>query len=145
MDQAVSLRDITADTVLAICDLELREDQQQFVAPNAVSIAQAHFRPEAHFQAIYAGETPVGFLMWRAEENGCFLWRFMIDRRHQMNGYGRAALALLFARLRAEGCGRITTTYLMGESGPRDFYIALGFKDTGETRPNGERYAARSL
>ena len=33
------------------------------MANNAVSLAQAHFTPEAWYRAIYAGETPVGFMM----------------------------------------------------------------------------------
>ena len=94
----VTLREITADTVRAICALETNEYQKDFVSPNAVSIAQAHFAPSALFRAVYAGETPVGFLMWRPEDGGsvCYLWRLMIDRHHQSRGYGRAAMALLF-------------------------------------------------
>ena len=42
----VSLREITADTVLAIVRLEVAEAQKGFVAPNAISLAQALFAPE---------------------------------------------------------------------------------------------------
>ena len=63
-DARVTLRDITAATVRAICDLETKEAQKGFVAPNAVSIAQAHFEPAARFKAVYADETPVSFAMW---------------------------------------------------------------------------------
>jgi diamine N-acetyltransferase len=101
----VSLRDITAETVRAICDLEPHAAQSGFVAPNAVSIAQAHFNPVAVFRAIYADEEPVGFIMWRPENDGasCFLWRFMGDGRHQGKGYGREAIALWLEGLRQEG------------------------------------------
>ena len=47
-----------------ILDLNVGENQTEFVTPNSVSIAQAHFEPEhAWFRAIYADETPVGFVM----------------------------------------------------------------------------------
>jgi diamine N-acetyltransferase len=143
----VSLRQITADTVRAICALETNEDQKGFVAPNAVSIAQAHFAPSAQFRAVYADETPVGFIMWRPGdgEGECFLWRFMIDRRHQAKGYGRAALAFLLQSLRSEGVKRIRTSYVADDAGPRDFYVALGFRETGGRLSNGERLADMTL
>jgi diamine N-acetyltransferase len=52
----VTLREVTADTVRAICRLQVGPGQEQLVAPNAVSIAQAHFEPKAWFRAVYAGE-----------------------------------------------------------------------------------------
>jgi diamine N-acetyltransferase len=143
----VTLREITANTVLAICDLETNEHQSDFVAPNAVSIAQAHFAPPARFRAVYAGETPVGFIMWRPADDAsvCYLWRFMIDRHHQEKGYGRAALALLMTSARTDGFKRMLTSYVVGDAGPREFYIKLGFGDTGESRPNGERLMDMAL
>jgi diamine N-acetyltransferase len=59
----VSLQEITKETVRAICRLQVGPGQDRFVAPNAVSIAQAHFEPKAWFRAIHAGEEPVGFVM----------------------------------------------------------------------------------
>ncbi len=137
---ALSLREITAETVRAICALETREDQAGFVAPNAVSIAQAYFNSAARFCAVYADETPIGFIMWRpaSEPGACFLWRFMIDRRHQGQGHGRAALRLWLRDMKIQGISRVETSYVAGEAGPRDFYRALGFAETGERKPNGE-------
>lgn len=137
----VSLREITAETVRAICELEPLEAQSQYVAPNALSIAQAHFNPLAVFRAIYADEAPVGFIMWRPEEDsaGCFLWRFMIDGRHQGKGYGRNAIALWLKSLPALGYTLARLSYLPGDAGPHGFYLAQGFKDTGEQRANGEK------
>jgi hypothetical protein len=37
---AVSLREVTADTVRSICALQTTEEQKRFVAPNALSIAR---------------------------------------------------------------------------------------------------------
>lgn len=138
--RGVSLREITADTVRAICALEPHDDQKGFVAPNAVSIAQAYFNRAAEFRAVYAGETAVGFIMWRPGEAGdaCVLWRFMIDKGGQGKGYGRAALRLWFESLRLRGIGTVRTSYVAGDAGPRGFYLAQGFRDTGERLSNGE-------
>jgi diamine N-acetyltransferase len=57
------LREVSAETVRIIYQLEVSEAQKHFIAPNSVSIAQAYFEPKAWFSAIYADETPVGFLM----------------------------------------------------------------------------------
>jgi len=94
---AVSLREVTAETVRAICSLEVSPEQRGYVAPNAVSIAQAHFEPRAWFRAVYAGEQPVGFVMLHddPEKREYYLWRFMIGAEHQGKGYGRAALDLV--------------------------------------------------
>ena len=105
----VTLREITADTVRTICALRVATAQERLVAPNAVSIAQAHFEPAAWFRAIYAGETPVGFAMLfdstRAvapeHADTCHLWRFMIAEQHQHLGYGGAALRLLIEAVKA--------------------------------------------
>lgn len=86
---AITLREITADTVVAVCTLDAGDDRTQ-VAPNAVSIAQAYFSRAAWFRAIYDDEAPVGFLMLydptlvpQPEEPHFFLWRLMIDKAHQ--------------------------------------------------------------
>ncbi|MEN9628781.1 MAG: hypothetical protein RJA10_2008, partial [Pseudomonadota bacterium] len=93
----VSLREVTAQTVRAIC--KLVADPPGYVAPNSVSIAQAHFHPEAWFRAVYAGDEPVGFVMLEDSallpqppaEHTVFLWRFMIDAPRKGQGLGRAA------------------------------------------------------
>jgi len=59
----VSLREVTAETVRAVCALDVSPDQRGYIAPNAVSIAQAHFEPKSWFRAVYVDDTPVGFAM----------------------------------------------------------------------------------
>ncbi|KUL96547.1 hypothetical protein DK26_07175 [Bosea sp. WAO] len=146
-ETTVSLQEVTAETVRTICELAPHGAQSGFVAPNAVSIAQAHFNPAAVFRAIYADEEPVGFIMWRPGDDGasCFLWRFMIDGRHQGRGYGREAIALWLKVLPSQGYRLAQTSYVPGDGGPHGFYLAQGFVDTGETRANGERVMELAL
>ena len=136
MDGAeITLREITADTVRAICALEVAPEQRGFVAPNAVSIAQAHFEPRAWFRAVYADEEPVGFamLLENTDDHEYYLWRFMIAAEHQGKGYGRHALDLVVERVRGlPGATELRTSYVPGQAGPRGFYLRYGFEETGE-------------
>jgi diamine N-acetyltransferase len=131
----VSLREVTAETVRKICYLDVREDQRHCVAPNSHSIAQAYFEPHAWFRAIYADETPVGFLMIydNAEEAEYFLWRFMIDARYQKMGFGKRAMDLILAHVRTRpNAHELKLSCHPGEDGPEGFYRKYGFSLTGE-------------
>lgn len=130
----VTLHEINQDTVIPICKLAVSESQSQFVAPNAISIAQAHFEPKAWFRAIYAGDTPVGFAQMYIdpEKPEYYLWRFMIDVKHQGKGYGRDALRLLIEHVRSLGGKELALSYVPKEGNPAPFYLKLGFFETGE-------------
>lgn len=140
MTVEVSLREITGDTVRDICRLQVGPGQDRFVAPNAVSIAQAHFEPRAWFRAICAGEEPVGFIMLYEDQDKpeYFLWRLMIAAEHQRKGYGWRALELLVERVCGlPGATELGTSYVPAEGGPEAFYKRFGFVETGEV-DNGE-------
>ena len=133
----VSFREITEETVVPICKLSdtLSESQRRMVAPNAISIAQAHFNPYAWFRAIYADETPVGFIMLydNPEEPEYFLWRFMIAGPYQGMGFGERAIELLIDYVRTRpGAKELKVSCGEGEASPEGFYAKLGFKRTGE-------------
>jgi HAD superfamily hydrolase (TIGR01484 family) len=142
----VSLRAITPENARAICRLSVREDQRHLVATNAESLAQAYAHPEAWPRAIYAGETPVGFLMLEDrtqpplseahDEVG--LWRFMIDAAFQGLGFGTAALRLAIAQARTRpGVRRMLLSYVPDDRGAGAFYGREGFRETG-TVDDGE-------
>lgn len=143
----VELREITAATVRTICGLEVAEEQRENVAPVAISIAQAHFEPRATFRAIYAGNEPVGFILWREDDkpDTAYLWRFMIDRRHQGKGYGRAALEQTFAMLKTRGVARLSTSVVRGEHSPLGFYLSAGFIEANEVTSSGEWLLRKNL
>jgi len=133
----VSLREITADTVRAVCWLSdtLSAGQQKMVAPNAVSIAQAHFEPNAWFRAVYADDTPVGFIMLYddGEKEHVYLWRFMIAGPYQGCGFGRRALELAIEHAKSRPNVRaMNASYVPTESGAGPFYEKLGSQPTGE-------------
>jgi len=140
-DEKIMLREITRDTVRAICDLKVSKEQEKFVAANSVSIAEAYFSNEAWFRAIYADETPVGFVMlYEAPEKGPYgIWRFMIDQRYQGIGYGRKAMGLVVQHVTDKSnVKELLTSCHEGKGSPKGFYEKTGFKDTGRKTSNGE-------
>ncbi len=131
----VTLREVTKDTLDDILELKVKPEQRQFVADNAVSIAEAHFEEKAWFRAIYADETPVGFLMLYddPEATDYYLWRFMIDARYQRLGYGDRALQLLIDYVRSRpDATELLVSYVPAEGSPEPFYRRAGFVDTGQ-------------
>ena len=143
----LQLREVTKDTVRAVCALEVRDEQKDYVASNALSIAQAHFEPSAVFRAVYLSEQPIGFVQWReAETPGTvILWRLMIDRRHQAGGHGRDALALALAQMKSSGFATVETSVILGPESPLNFYSSQNFEEVGRTTPNGEWLLRRNL
>ena len=135
MAEPVTLREIDAATVRAVCALSVSDAQRRFVAPNAVSLAEAHFNDHAWFRAVYRGDRPVGFVMLEDDPSSddVFLWRFMIDAAEQGAGVGRRALELVVDHVRARpGAVKLSTTVVEGDGGPRGFYERAGFVSTGE-------------
>jgi GNAT superfamily N-acetyltransferase len=132
----VTLREIDADNVRAITRLAVAPHQRAFVAPNAISLAQYAFAASAWTRAVYADDTPVGYVLLADEEGEAyryFLWRLMIDRRYQGMGFGEAAMELIVEHVRSQpGAVGLATSYVPLAGGPGEFYHRLGFVDTGQ-------------
>lgn len=145
----VTLREITQENLENILALKVTDEQEKFVASNARSLAQAHFYPEvAWFRAIYADETPVGFVMLEDDpvKASYFLWRFMIDARFQKYGFGRRALELLIEHVKTRpGAKVLLTSCVPGEGSPGAFYQKQGFAYTGEMDGDEELMMQREL
>lgn len=146
----IQLRAVTRQNFDAITDLQLLDHQRSYIASNSYSIAQASFYPHMQARAIYAGEELVGFLMYvdlelEGHPNEFGVWRLMIDSRHQGKGYGRKALLLALAEMRARGGVRkIWISYLPDNALARGLYASLGFVET-EIDEDGEMNAVLEL
>jgi diamine N-acetyltransferase len=139
----VSLRLITAQTVRSVCSLTVAKDQESFVAPNAVSLAQALFAPQAWYRAIYLAEQPVGFVVFedesllptRREVPEVRLWRFMVDARFQGQGVGNAALLQVIEHIRGKDLFSVlATSYVLCPGCAEQFYLGLGFRRTSRVK-----------
>jgi diamine N-acetyltransferase len=147
----IRLAEVTRETVAAVCKLDAGDGGKQ-VAPNAVSIAQAHFQGEAWFRAVCDDEVLVGFVMLydptlveSPDEPDFFLWRLMIDRSHQGKGYGRAAVEALVEHVRTRpGARRLLVSHVKGADRLSRFYQSLGFLYNGG-EDGGELVMERAL
>ncbi len=98
-------------------------------------ISQTHFSEDAWFRAIYADETPVGFLMLsdQPDKGEYYLWRFMVDARYQGQGYGRRTLELLIDHVNTRpNAKELFLSHVPGTGSPEGFYRKLGFEHTGD-------------
>jgi len=139
-EYTISLREVTPTTLGDILKLSVAPEQLENVATNAVSIAQAHFHPEAWFRGVYAGETPVGFVMledWSlvpgsSPDLPVVLWRFMIDKGQQGKGHGKKALSLIVEHVtKRTALDHFLTSCVEGPNTPKPFYLNFGFVETG--------------
>ena len=133
-DPNVSLRPVDDDNVQAVIDLSVADDQHEFVAPNVKSLAQAFATTKVWVRAVYAEDVPVGFVMLSDDDEKprYYLWRFMIDAKHQRQGIGREAMGLVHEYVRSRpGGDRIYLSYVPEDGGPEEFYKSLGYEDTG--------------
>lgn len=136
----VALAEITRENVRAVCRLAVAPAQRGFVAPNAVSLAEALVHPFAWYRAITADDVLVGFVMLSADPAGSpdgspeyYLWRLMIGDGFQGRGYGRAAIALIVEHVRSQpDAHELIVSWGEGEGSPEPFYLGLGFERTGE-------------
>jgi diamine N-acetyltransferase len=138
----VHLREITDDNRDAVCALRVRRDQKRFVASVASSLDDAADEPEANpwYRAVYSGDEPVGFVMlsWNVPPDRpgvigpYFLWRLLIDKRHQRRGVGQEVLTQITDLVRADGGTELFTSYEPGDGEPWPFYQQFGFQPTGE-------------
>ncbi|MDZ5713286.1 GNAT family N-acetyltransferase [Jeotgalibacillus haloalkalitolerans] len=142
----VYLKRIDKDNWLKAISLKVREDQQNFVASNAVSLAQLNFLPGFHAQGIYADDKMVGFTLYGIDEDDGEYWmyRMMIDEKHQGKGYGKAAIECVIEDIRQHKEDRHTTLTLSYE--PENtfagaLYQSMGFKEQEGLFIEGEQVA----
>jgi diamine N-acetyltransferase len=151
-ERTVTLREITSDTVRAVCALEVDDAQRPNVASNAISLAEAYvYYPQAWPRAIQAGDDLVGFVMVydptaveSPDESDFFLWRLMIDRRWQRRGYGRAAARLAIEYVHSRNAARILVAHVKSDPALGSFYASFGFAYTGR-EDERQRYMALAL
>lgn len=131
----ITLREITRENFWDICNLKVAIHQEEYVAANVVSIAEAYFSKTAWLRGIYVGDTPVGFIMLSKDtvNQKYTLWRFMIDERYQRKGYGRKAFQKLIDEVRVfPGATELNTSYVSGKNSPKDFFVKMKFVHTGK-------------
>jgi GNAT superfamily N-acetyltransferase len=139
--ELVRLVEIDSDSMPAVRLLAPHKSQERYVASVSISFGDALFpeivdgAPVAHWlRAIEADGELVGFVMLslttetHAEP---YLWRLLIDRRHQRRGIGTVVLDLLVDQCRQWGDRTLIVSWVPGKGSPEAWYLRYGFEPTG--------------
>lgn len=135
MTSGVRLVVVDDDNVGVACSLTVKPGQESFVAPVAISLAEAYVNQDVAWpRLVYDGDTAVGFVMasFDAAEDDYWLWRLNIGADHQGRGYGAFAVREVAREAARRGATRLVTSYVPADGGPAEFYVGLGFVPTGE-------------
>ena len=161
-DKKIKLVKVNMKNYGELIDLEVEESQKNYVAPNIYSLAEAYATlADGKFVqpfGIYAGETPVGFLMIGYDLEDCFydavpyftvngylIWRFMIAKEHQKKGYGKEAMKLALDYIRTLPAGPAEYCWLSYEpenEAAKKLYTSFGFTEVPEFYEEGDEMPA---
>ena len=130
MSPAVSLVEVSADSWRDIADLAPRDDQRGYVAPLAARyLLLGVYGDTWHNLGVYDGATPVGHVMWGADDDGSrWIGGLLVDAAHQGRGVGRA---IVVERLRAAGDAPVRLSHHPDNVASRVLFESLGFRPTG--------------
>jgi histidinol dehydrogenase len=137
---SLEVRPVTSDDVIPLVKIRTTPEQEKFVAPNAVSLAQAAYKPPGRPFGLWSKGEPVGFmLLWDARRDPdpaevadqLYIWRLMIDARHQGQGHGRAAMRWVIDEARRMGVASVGLSHVP-ENPVGAFYEKFGFRYTGK-------------
>ena len=151
----ISVRPVTKDDLAALFDLWPTDAQRRFVAPNAVTVAEAAYDAAAHAFVIWADKVRVGLIGLvdmtevddaepEDEPQSILIWRLMIGEEHQQKGYGTAAIDWAFGWARARGRDRMSIEVVETNAVAIALYERMGFRATGVMYGN-EAQMARDL
>ena len=137
----VGLVKVTRSNLWEVYGVATHKTQEAFVAPMAVSFAEA-LVPGVHdgrpltpwYRAVEADGDIVGFVMLApptADFDQAFIRRLLIDRLHQRRGIGTLVVRLIADHVRSLGEASLFTSHGPGRGGPLPFFEQLGFTPTG--------------
>lgn len=152
--ERVELVEVTPENYEDAAKLATHKSQERFVAPMLWSFANALFPEEDNgapvvpwMRAMTADGEMAGFVMLALSTQhhpDPYLWRFLVDRRHQRRGIGRRALDLVEDEMRARGDTSLYVSWATGKGSPAPMYLARGYEPTGEIH-EGEIEARKPL
>lgn len=144
----MDVRPVTLDDVVPLHGLTVHEDQDRFIAPNAVTIAQARFETGAYDFCLWDGNTRVGLMalidMAEHEDrseidapDAIYVWRLLIGKDFQGKGFGSAAMDFAEGWGRKRGRLRMQIQAVADNKAAIGMYQSLGYVLTGKMS-NGE-------
>ncbi|MBY0755321.1 GNAT family N-acetyltransferase [Clostridium sardiniense] len=136
----IYLKDINEDNWQECIFLTTNKDNshsicEEFVASNALSIAQSKIEDGWIIKAIYNETSMIGFTMYGYCYNQKFyeICRLMIDHKYQGNGYGKIALIKIINEMKKfKDCDEIYLSFEHDNKIAQKLYESLNFKDTNK-------------
>ena len=134
-----SVRPVDASNAEAVMKLQVAPGQRRFVSPVDRSLAQVAYEPAGRAMAMFDGDEAVGMMLLydarldkERPSDQLYVWRLLVDARHQRRGLGRLAMAWVVEEARRWGVPEVGLSHVMapGHAGP--FYEKLGFGYTGK-------------
>lgn len=125
----ISLKDIKHSNWLQCIELEVAEEQRQFVNPNIFSLAEAFAHSDTNKEdadkyyrcipfAIYNDEQMVGFTLISYEKECDYddtpmyeVYRLMIAKEYQGHGYGKEAMKRILEYIKTFPYGKVDYVY----------------------------------
>ncbi len=139
-----SVRPVDGGNLDAVLKLQVAAGQRQFVAHVDRSLAQVAYEPAGRALALFDGEEAVGLMLLydarldkEMPAQQLYLWRLLVDARHQKRGIGRLAMAWVLEEAKRWGVAEVGLSHVQAPGSAGPFYQKLGFTYTGEV-DNGE-------
>lgn len=137
------LRPVTLRDIVPLHEVTLTDAQDRFVAPHAVTIAQAAYETGAYIWAIWDDEQIVGLMAaldFREHDDvgeidhpeAAYLWRLSVGEDHQKKGHGRAAVQAFLDWGRKRGNPVAQVQAMKGNDVAIALYESFGFVKTGK-------------
>ena len=138
----INIRRVDSDNYEEVKSLKVGEGQEGFIETNEECLDEAKELDLWRPVGIYDGNELIGFSMYGLFEEQSRVWldRFMIDRRYQGKGYGKAAIKIMIDRLIDEyNCKEIYLSTYIENVNAINLYESIGFRFNGELDTKGEK------
>jgi len=147
---------ILDDNMKECVALSVLPEQENFVASNAISLAEAYVENKAFEEngkgsvavpyAVYENGKMVGFAMYGyfppsddedsycGDEHHYYFWRLLIDKNHQGKGIGRETVRQVMEEIKSKPCGGASYCYVSYEPtniASKTTFASYGFEEDG--------------
>jgi len=136
------LKPVERDDVRPLINLKVTPDQDDFVAPNAQSLAQLHYETGGYAFALMDEDRYVGmiqvidlrehrYLDPEEDANAVYVWRLLIDQNEQQKGFGTGAMRLIEEWAQSRGVPKMLIHAVPENAIALKLYEHLGYQRTG--------------
>ncbi len=131
----IELRTIDKENMYDVIELEVEDEQKDFVASNSFSLLQANYEENLYPFAIYRDNELVGFVMYDFDDetDSYGMCRLMVDKKFQNQGIGKVTIEKLFDKvIKEHGNVKFFTSAEPENTVALNLYEKLGFEKTGK-------------